>query len=121
MKPGERPGDDAGTHADRGSGCPTGRPVPAPDLCAGVDCPSVRLTDLTEGERGQVTCLEQPGGPHAARLAALGVLPGVEIELVQRSPVFVFRLGYAEFAVDAALADRIRVERAALDAAAEPR
>jgi DtxR family Mn-dependent transcriptional regulator len=69
----------------------------------------VRLTTLAEGERGRVTCLEEPGGPAAATLAAMGVLPGAYVELVQRFPAFVFRLGYAEFGVDEELASRIRV------------
>jgi DtxR family Mn-dependent transcriptional regulator len=86
--------------------------VPGLERCAAVDCESVRLTALAEGERGCVTCLEAPGGAAAAKLAALGALPGVEIELVQCYPAFVFRLGHAEFAVDQELASRIRVRRA---------
>src|SRR5581483_2416419 len=45
------------------------------------------------------------------RLVAMGILPGAELELLQRFPAFVFRIGCAEFAVDAALAERIRVRR----------
>lgn len=93
--------------------CPAGMPVPAAERCAGVDCDSVRLTALAEGEAGRVTCLEDPGGALARKLAAIGVLPGVELELVQRSPAFVFRTGHAEFAVDETLATHIRVRREA--------
>jgi len=42
-------------------------------------------------------------------VAALGALPGIELELVQRFPAFVFRIGYAEVAVDTKLAESIRV------------
>jgi Fe2+ transport system protein FeoA len=76
-----------------------------------VDCDSVRLSVLREGEAARVTCLEDPGGAAARKLAALGVLPGVELVLVQRSPAFVFQMGHAEFAVDAGLAGHIRVRR----------
>jgi hypothetical protein len=38
-------------------------------------------------------------------------LPGVALVLVQRSPAFAFRMGHAEFAVDAELAGHIRVRR----------
>ncbi len=41
----------------------------------------------------------------------MGVLPGARLLLVQRYPAFVFRLGYAELAVDRLLAARIRVRR----------
>jgi len=94
-----------------GAECPVGTPVPVAERCAAVDCDSVCLTALAEGERGRVTCLHDPGGSPARKLAAIGVLPGVEVVLVQRSPAFVFRMGHAEFAVDAELAGHIRVRR----------
>jgi ferrous iron transport protein A len=76
-----------------------------------VDCDSIRLTALAEGDRARVTCLEEPGSAAARRLSALGVLPGTELILVQRAPAFVFQVGHAELAVDEALAQRIRVRR----------
>jgi len=91
--------------------CPAGLPVPTGDRCTAVNCESVPLTHLSEGERGCVTCLQDPGGAAAAKLAALGVLPGVELELIQRFPAFVFRIGYADLAVDTELASGIRVRR----------
>jgi DtxR family Mn-dependent transcriptional regulator len=91
--------------------CPTGLPVPEAHRCAAVDCESVPLTSLAEGERGCITCLQDPGATSAAKVAALGALPGVELELVQRFPAFVFRIGYAEVAVDTQLAESIRVRR----------
>ena len=94
-----------------GAECPAGTPVPAEERCAAADCDSVRLAALHPGERARVTCLEAPGGSAARKLAAIGVLPGVEVVLVQRSPAFVFRMGHAEFAVDAELAGHVRVRR----------
>jgi len=92
-----------------GEECPAGAPVPEAARCAALDCNSVRLTTVREGTRGRVTCLEEPGGAAARKLSGMGVLPGVELELLQRHPAFVFRLGYSEFAVDAELAAHIRV------------
>ncbi|MBI1967512.1 MAG: ferrous iron transport protein A [Gemmatimonadetes bacterium] len=94
-----------------GAECPDGTPVPSAERCAALDCDSVRLPALRQGDRGTVTCLESPGSRATGRLAAMGVLPGATIVLVQRSPVFVFRMGHAELAVDGALAARIRVRR----------
>lgn len=94
-----------------GAGCPDGRPVPEEDRCAALDCDSIRLTALTVGESGTVSCLEDPGSGPTAKLAAMGVLPGVRLVLVQRYPAFVFRIGHSELAVDGGLAGRIRVRR----------
>lgn len=88
--------------------CPAGAPVRDSD-CAGLDCDTLRLTALREGQSGMISCLAGPASTHAARLASMGVLPGTRITLVQRYPAFVFRLGYAEFAVDEDLAARIGV------------
>jgi len=94
-----------------GAECPAGAPVPARERCAAVDCDSVPLTSLAEGEWGRVTCLDDPGSSAARKLAVLGILPGVDLVLQQRTPVFIFRLGHAEFALDADLARRIRLRR----------
>lgn len=94
-----------------GAECPDGTPVPAAERCAALDCDSVRLTALAEGDAGTVTCLEDPGSRASGRLAAMGVLPGAPLQLLQRSPAYVFRIGYAELAVDEALATHIRVRR----------
>jgi Fe2+ transport system protein FeoA len=91
--------------------CPAGVAVPVAERCAAVDCASVPLTTLREGEWGRVTCLEDPGSAEARKLAGLGILPGSHLVLLQRSPAFVLRTGHTEFALDAALASRIRVRR----------
>jgi Fe2+ transport system protein FeoA len=49
-------------------------------------------------------------GSHAERLTALGVLPGVELEVIRRWPAVVFQLGHSQFAVDEELAGLILVE-----------
>jgi DtxR family transcriptional regulator, Mn-dependent transcriptional regulator len=89
--------------------CEAGPPVPMPGGCRHVDCHSVNLTALRPGAHGAVSCLEQPWSSEAAKLAGLGVLPGVRLHLVQRYPAYVIRLGRSEIAIDAALAARIRV------------
>lgn len=89
--------------------CAAGAPVPDSEGCAGLDCDSLSLTELAPGSGGTVSCLQEPGSGAAARLAAMGVLPGARIALIQRWPAFVFRLGRAEFAVDERMAAHIRV------------
>ncbi len=87
--------------------CDAGAPVPDAGGCK--DCGSVRLTTLGRGARGSVSCLEEPWTKEAAKLAALGVLPGVRLRVVQRSPAWVLRMGRTEIALDDVLASRIRV------------
>jgi len=95
-----------------GDGCPRGTSVPLSGPCP--DCDAVSLTDLREGEMARVSCLQHPEHPAAIRLASAGVLPGTELQLVQRWPAFVFRLGYAELAVDRETAMLIRVRQEAV-------
>lgn len=92
--------------------CAAGAPVPD-DGCAGRDCDSVSLSSLQAGERGTVSCLQQPAEQSAWKLAAMGVLPGAELRVVQRYPACIFRIGHSEFAIDKQLADRVRVHRLA--------
>lgn len=69
------------------------------------------VTLLGEGVRARVVRLDEPGSQATAHLVALGVLPGVELTLLQRYPAFVMRIGHTEFAVDDQLARRIHVGR----------
>jgi len=92
--------------------CAAGAPVPD-DGCAGLDCDSISLSDLQPGERGTVSCLQHPGDQAAWKLAAMGVLPGAELRVIQRYPAYVFRIGHAEFAIDEAMAGHVRVHRLA--------
>lgn len=89
--------------------CPVGPPVPEPHLCAAADCDSIPLTLLRPGDSGTVTCLQRPEEASTFKLAALGILPGTRLDLVQRTPGYVFRVGYTELALDAELAARVRV------------
>lgn len=89
--------------------CEAGPPVPEGAGCSHLDCRSVRLTTLARGTRGTVSCLEQPWTSESGKLAGLGILPGVRLRVVQRSPSWVLRMGRTEIALDDELAGRIRV------------
>jgi Fe2+ transport system protein FeoA len=89
--------------------CPAGPPIPEEHRCAALHCESVSLTQLSAGQGARVTCLDAAHTNVAAKLASMGILPGSQIRLVRRSPAFVFRIDYAEFAVDRELAAVIRV------------
>jgi DtxR family transcriptional regulator, Mn-dependent transcriptional regulator len=97
------------TRTPWGETCRAGAPVPEAHRCAALHCASVALLELAEGRRGVVSCLQEPESRHVARLAGLGILPGVEITLIQRYPAIVLRTGYAELALDDRMAGHIRV------------
>jgi Fe2+ transport system protein FeoA len=99
--------------------CEAGAPVPEGEGCHRVDCTSVRLTTLQSGDRVAVSCLEEPWTSESAKLAELGILPGVRVRVVQRSPAWVLRLGRSDLALDTRLASRIRVVH--LDPARSPK
>ncbi len=92
-----------------GDACPDGVPVHAANAHCD-DCDSAPLTALAPGDEATVSCLEAEGSA-MAKLAALGILPGVRLRLVQRYPAFVFRVGFGEVAIDTALAELVRVRR----------
>ena len=71
--------------------------------------PSVR--DLPAGARARV--LQLAGDRARDALAVFGLVPGAELELLQRSPAYVLRIGETELALDGDVAGRILVEPAA--------
>ena len=77
--------------------------------CSKGVCHSAPVTTLDVGRKGVISCLTNPDHPRTARLASLGLVPGVQIKLVQRYPAFVLRVGYAEIALDEELAGLVRV------------
>jgi len=77
--------------------------------CSKGVCHSAPVTTLEVGRKGVISCLTNPDHPRTARLASLGLVPGVQIQLTQRYPAFVLRIGYAEIALDEELAGLVRV------------
>lgn len=90
--------------------CPEGGPpVQQVHKCESGCCPSHPVTDLDRGGAGIISCLTDPDHPRAARLAALGILPGTPVRLVQKYPAYVLRMGFAEIALDYDMAHLVRV------------
>lgn len=77
---------------------------------AGEGCGAVHLSDLDEGERARVLRLEAEG-PGLRKLLAMGILPGVEVAVVQSHPMPVIQAGYTTLAVDRELAQAVAVQR----------
>ena len=95
--------------------CPHGKAIP-PGLCCGALSKTVRplVTGLPSFELGtpaRIVFIAPKFHDRMDRLAALGVIPGSEIRLHQRSPSFVIDVGETTIALDPEIAGEIYVKR----------
>jgi ferrous iron transport protein A len=70
---------------------------------------AVTVRDLKSGERARVLALSGESGARRNLLAVFGLIPGAEVELLQRQPAFVLRVGETDLALDEAIAAEIVV------------
>ena len=94
--------------------CPHGKPIP-PGACCGTYQRAMRplvtgLKHLPLGATGRIVFIAPKFHDRMDRLAALGVIPGSELRLHQRSPSFVIELGETTIALDAEIAGEIFVK-----------
>ncbi|HHV62739.1 MAG TPA: ferrous iron transport protein A [Firmicutes bacterium] len=59
-----------------------------------------RLCDLGPGEEGEIAFVDAHSMRDLQKFMAMGVLPGARVKLIQKLPVYVFRIGESEFAID---------------------
>jgi DtxR family Mn-dependent transcriptional regulator len=93
--------------------CPHGRRIPKGRCCrerrqrAGkVIHP---LSELKKNQKGEVIYLQTQDKNLLKKLMAMGVLPGRNIQLIQRSPSYVFSIGRTQVVVDKEIASNIYV------------
>jgi Fe2+ transport system protein FeoA len=67
------------------------------------------LGDLGAGETARVVCVGSEREARPGLLAAFGLVPGAEIQLVQLRPACVIRVDETELALDGEVADEILV------------
>ncbi|OIO81204.1 MAG: hypothetical protein COW11_04555 [Candidatus Omnitrophica bacterium CG12_big_fil_rev_8_21_14_0_65_43_15] len=67
------------------------------------------LSELNVKDRGIIAYLHSEDTGQMQKLMSIGVLPGLPIVLLQRSPSYVFAMGYSQFAIDKQLAGAIYV------------
>jgi DtxR family Mn-dependent transcriptional regulator len=95
--------------------CPHGKGIPPGDCCLKArqngDLGVVPLTELKSNEEGKIVYIRTEDDKKMQKLVAMGVIPGNRIRLLQSFPSYIFRVGYAEFAVDANMAQEIFVSR----------
>ena len=97
------------------STCPHGKPIPPDDCCDEArregNLGVVPLTELKSNEEGEIAYIQTEDNKKMQKLMAMGVLPGNRIRLQQSFPSYIFRVGFAEFAIDTNMAREIFVRR----------
>jgi len=95
--------------------CPHGKPVPPGDCCKraarGVVPLVLPLADLPCGKEARVLYISTRHHDRLDRLAAMGLLPGVEIRLHQSRPSYVIQIGETTLAIDQSVAKDIFVRQ----------
>ncbi|MFH1875956.1 MAG: metal-dependent transcriptional regulator [Candidatus Omnitrophota bacterium] len=93
--------------------CPHGKTIPPGACCKQFETVPKRfivpLRELSPGEGGRISYISTHDAEVVRKLIAMGILPGVGIELLHRFPSFVFRMGGSTFAIDHDLAEHIFV------------
>ncbi|HTP29699.1 MAG TPA: metal-dependent transcriptional regulator [Anaeromyxobacteraceae bacterium] len=95
--------------------CPHGKAIP-PGPCCGALSKTVRplvtgLPSFELGVLGRIVFVAPRFHDRMDRLAALGIIPGSEIRLRQRSPSYVIEVGETTVALDPEIATEIYVKR----------
>lgn len=68
------------------------------------------MTKLKVNQRGKVSYINTREHKKLKKIIAMGVLPGMVITLIQKSPSYVFQIGQSQFAIDKELASYINVD-----------
>jgi Fe2+ transport system protein FeoA len=72
---------------------------------------SIPLPELDEGESSELVCLSREQASRRNTLAVYGLVPGCCLELRQKRPAFVVRVGETELALEPSIARGILVRR----------
>jgi len=91
--------------------CPHGRRIPPGTCCqrsAQAVAPVVRpLSDFAPGSTARIVFLSPRFHHRLDRLNSFGILPGAEIQLHQKQPTYVLRIGATEVAIEKEVAREI--------------
>jgi Fe2+ transport system protein FeoA len=69
----------------------------------------VSIIELKPGDRARIGSLLSVNKGHLRKLTVFGILPGVEIEVLQISPTYVLRIEHTQLALDSEIAKNIFV------------
>jgi len=89
--------------------CPHGKPIPEGSCCKKAEKLLKSLVfsarDAEKGARGKVAYVATKNDKVLHKLMAMGVLPGVTVEVMQTFPAYVLKVGNTQVAVDREMAE----------------
>ncbi|MCD4800571.1 MAG: metal-dependent transcriptional regulator [Methanococcoides sp.] len=95
------------------STCPHGKPIPEGECCKKardeLEQVVTPLSLLKKGQRGKIAYFNMKEEEKMQKMLAMGVLPGIPVNLVQSYPSYVFDLNHTRYAVDREIAESIFV------------
>ncbi len=97
--------------------CPDGKPISPGPCCSSkrtlASTVIVNLKDLSPGEKGRIAYIKPKEHGRLHRLTSFGLIPGIVIELHQKSPAFCIRYEGTELALNKDVAEDIFVAKIA--------
>lgn len=97
-------------HPDK---CPHGKLIPHGECCADNKSKLRKLvmplSECEVEEKGKIVYLKTHDGYVMNKLTAMGILPGITLQLLRRTPSYLFQMGESQFAIDKGLAQKIMV------------
>jgi DtxR family Mn-dependent transcriptional regulator len=95
--------------------CPHGKSIPQGRCCEKASLaiyPIVSsLIELDAGQSGRIVYLHSKNDKELQKLMALGVLPGMPIQIIQKFPSYLLQIGQTQVAMDEHMAKDVYVRR----------
>jgi DtxR family Mn-dependent transcriptional regulator len=94
--------------------CPHGKSIPPGKCCKeGTEVAKKVVSSLSrlhKGDMGRIAYIVTKNHKNLHKLISMGVLPGMDVEIIQTYPSYVFQVGNTQVAVDSNIADDIFVK-----------
>lgn len=94
--------------------CPHGKPIPPGNCCKQYKLnvsPLIKtIKEMETGSSGKITYITSRAKFTLGRLASMGIIPGQEIKLIQKSPSYIISIENTTLALDESLASQIYVK-----------
>lgn len=71
----------------------------------------ISVTNLKKGEEGVIIELNTKNTNTLRKLMAMGIMPGMNLKMIQTFPSYVFQVGYTQVAVDKEIASVIIIDK----------
>lgn len=88
--------------------CPHGKPIPHGRCCKKSERAAKAIVssiaDVDKGTKGRIAYLHTRDNKKLQKLMAMGILPGVSVQVVQKFPSYVLKIGHSQIAMDEEMA-----------------